>query len=109
MDPKANIPYPILPVEPGSLLGLVVPEALSPAQAPSPALQASNVADPPLPEVVKKSDTSPPPSSSSSDSTDSGSKSTPAPGSPEKSSAFANAANLCLPLVAIVVLALLAN
>ncbi|PQM42045.1 glycerophosphodiester phosphodiesterase GDPDL7 [Prunus yedoensis var. nudiflora] len=113
MDPKANIPYPILPVEPGALLGLVGPEALSPAQAPSPALQTSNVVDPRVPEVVKKNETSPPPSSSSSssssDSTNSGSKSTPAPGSSEKSSAFANAANLCLSLVAIVVLALLAN
>ncbi|KAM0974271.1 hypothetical protein ACFX2C_017475 [Malus domestica] len=104
MDPKANVPYAILPVEPGSLSSLIAPEALSPAQAPSQALQTSKVVDPPLPEVVKKKD------SSSGPSSDSGkSKSPPAPSpSDEKSSAFANGASWCASLVAMMVL-LLAN
>ncbi|TQD82884.1 hypothetical protein C1H46_031548 [Malus baccata] len=104
MDPKANVPYAILPVEPGSLSSLIAPEALSPAQAPSQALQTSKVVDPPLPEVVKKKD------SSSGPSSDSGkSKSPPAPSpSDEKSSAFGNGASWCASLVATMVL-LLAN
>lgn len=108
MDPKAKVPYAILPIEPGSLSSLIAPEALSPAQAPSPALQTSKVVDPPLPEVVKKNDSSSGPNSDSGKS-DSGSKSPPAPSpSDEKSSAFANGASWCASLVAMMVL-LLAN
>ncbi|KAM1061465.1 hypothetical protein ACFX2A_026489 [Malus domestica] len=109
-DPKANVPYPILPVEPGALSGLIGPEALSPAEAPSPALQVSNVVDPPLPGVAKKNDSSSSPGSgSNSGSSDAGSKSPPAPApSDEKSSAFANGASCCASLVAVTVL-LLAN
>ncbi|TQD86134.1 hypothetical protein C1H46_028307 [Malus baccata] len=109
-DPKANAPYPILPVEPGALSGLIGPEALSPAEAPAPALQVSNVVDPPLPGVAKKNDSSSSPGSgSNSGSSDAGSKSPPAPApSDEKSSAFANGATWCASLVAVTVL-LLAN
>ncbi|XP_008811209.2 glycerophosphodiester phosphodiesterase GDPDL7-like [Phoenix dactylifera] len=58
-DVEANLPFTILPVEPGSLLKEAQPEVLPPAQAPAPALDAGDIGDPPLPPVVKVSETAP--------------------------------------------------
>ncbi|GAV79984.1 GDPD domain-containing protein [Cephalotus follicularis] len=66
----ANLPYFILPAEPGQLLNLVPAEVMPPAAAPSPALDVADVVDPPLPALANKSDTTnpadvaPPPRSS---------------------------------------------
>ncbi|KAG1363936.1 putative Glycerophosphodiester phosphodiesterase GDPDL7 [Cocos nucifera] len=51
-DVEANLPFSILPVEPGSLLKEAQPELLPPAQAPAPALDAADIVDPPLPPVL---------------------------------------------------------
>ncbi|XP_073002000.1 glycerophosphodiester phosphodiesterase GDPDL7-like [Typha latifolia] len=53
---KSQLPYTILPTEPGSLLSLAPPEALPPAQAPAPALDAADIVDPPLPPVLHIAD-----------------------------------------------------
>lgn len=53
---NAKLPYSILPVEPGSLLSLVSPEALPPAEAPAPVLAVADIQDPPLPPVADLSD-----------------------------------------------------
>ncbi|XP_073098785.1 glycerophosphodiester phosphodiesterase GDPDL7-like isoform X2 [Elaeis guineensis] len=58
-DVEANLPFSILPVEPGSLLKEAQPELLPPTQAPAPALDAADIVDPPLPPVVKVSETAP--------------------------------------------------
>ncbi|KAF4347928.1 hypothetical protein F8388_016660 [Cannabis sativa] len=52
-DPKANIPYAILPAEAGSLLSLIPPEIQPPAQAPAQPLEVKDVVDPPLPPLGK--------------------------------------------------------
>ncbi|XP_061990534.1 glycerophosphodiester phosphodiesterase GDPDL7-like isoform X1 [Rosa rugosa] len=101
LNPQANIPYPILPIEPGSLLSLLPPDKVAPAAAPLPALEASSIVDPPLPPVAPKKETKP-----DSDSP-SGDKPAHAPAPTGKSSAFANAANWGVSLVAIMVLSLL--
>lgn len=41
------------PVQPGSLLGLIAPQFLPPAEAPNPVLTESDVVEPPLPPVAK--------------------------------------------------------
>lgn len=53
---NAKLSYTILPVEPGSLLSLVSPEALPPAEAPAPVLAVADIQDPPLPPVADLSD-----------------------------------------------------
>ncbi|CAL9773908.1 unnamed protein product [Musa acuminata subsp. burmannicoides] len=53
---NAKLSYSILPVEPGSLLSLVSPEALPPAEAPAPVLAVADIQDPPLPPVADLSD-----------------------------------------------------
>ncbi|KAG1327148.1 putative glycerophosphodiester phosphodiesterase GDPDL4 [Cocos nucifera] len=54
-DVEANLPFTISPVEPGSLLKEAQPEVPSPC----PALDAADIVDPPLPPVVKISETAP--------------------------------------------------
>jgi len=88
-DPKANVPYPILPAEPGSLLSLIPPEIQPPAAAPAAPLLVKDIVDPPLPPVAKIN------------------QGTDAPTATTPSSALANAANVVLSLVAIMVLGLL--
>lgn len=51
-DPNLNLTYSILPANPGSLLNLVDPGALPPAEGPAPVLEAADVVDPPLPPVT---------------------------------------------------------
>ncbi|RWV88039.1 hypothetical protein BHE74_00045436 [Ensete ventricosum] len=51
-DLNANLPYSILPAEPGTLLSLASPDAGSPAEAPAPVLEVADVVDPPLPPVI---------------------------------------------------------
>ncbi|KAF6169969.1 hypothetical protein GIB67_034361 [Kingdonia uniflora] len=51
-DLNADLPYTILPAEPGSLINLVPQEALPPADAPAPALEAADIVDPPLPAAT---------------------------------------------------------
>ncbi|KAJ8461742.1 hypothetical protein OPV22_034668 [Ensete ventricosum] len=53
---NAKLSYSILPVEPGSLLSLVAPEALPPAEAPAPVLAVADIQDTPLPPVADLSD-----------------------------------------------------
>ncbi|KAF8400543.1 hypothetical protein HHK36_013842 [Tetracentron sinense] len=91
-DLNGDVPYPILPPEPGSLLSLAPPELLPPAEAPAPPLNASDVVDPPLPPVV-------------SDISDTGPAAVPT-GTPKRSGQTANVVNVGLCLVAIVVLSL---
>ncbi|XP_078430735.1 glycerophosphodiester phosphodiesterase GDPDL7-like [Wolffia australiana] len=43
--------YAILPVQPGSLLGMAAPGAAPPTEPPAPALTLADVVDPPLPAV----------------------------------------------------------
>ncbi|CAK9183304.1 unnamed protein product [Ilex paraguariensis] len=86
----ANIPYPILPIKAGDLLGLVDPQAQPPATAPSPPLEVADVVDPPLPAVATVSEsnsTSSPPA--------------PAPAG-TKSSSQRTAVNTSLSIAAIV-------
>ncbi|PON79420.1 Glycerophosphoryl diester phosphodiesterase [Parasponia andersonii] len=90
-DPKANVPYPILPAEAGSLLSLIPPEIQPPAQAPAAPLEANHIVDPPLPPVAKVNE----------------SGVAGGPAKPTGSSALANAANVGLSLVAVMVLSLL--
>ncbi|PON51630.1 Glycerophosphoryl diester phosphodiesterase [Trema orientale] len=90
-DPKANVPYPILPAEAGSLLSLIPPEIQPPAQAPAAPLEAKDIVDPPLPPVAKVNE----------------SGVAGGPAEPTGSSALANAANVGLSLVAVMVLSLL--
>ncbi|KAK9947372.1 hypothetical protein M0R45_003001 [Rubus argutus] len=105
LDPKADIPYPILPIEPGSLLSLIPPEQVAPAEAPIPPLQATSIVDPPLPPVAAKNESN---SDSGSDSgSNSGNNAPAAPAPSEKSSALSNAANRGLSMVAILVFSLL--
>ncbi|KAL8162537.1 hypothetical protein V2J09_014026 [Rumex salicifolius] len=47
-----NTPGYMLPVQPGSLLQLMNPLSMPPAQSPAPVLSDSDVAEPPLPAVV---------------------------------------------------------
>ncbi|KAL5774909.1 hypothetical protein ACOSP7_012466 [Xanthoceras sorbifolium] len=98
-DMNADLPYPILPAEPGGLLGLVPEEVQPPATAPAPALRVADVVDPPLPPVTAKSPPSSPPAAD-------GTPGAPA-GSTPPSSGMANVANIGLSLVAILVLSLL--
>ncbi|XP_077230985.1 glycerophosphodiester phosphodiesterase GDPDL7-like [Tasmannia lanceolata] len=51
-NPNADVPYTILPAQPGSLLALAPPEVLPPAQPPAPVLTEADVIDPPLPAVA---------------------------------------------------------
>lgn len=51
-DLNANLPYSILPAEPGTLLSLASPDAAPPAEAPAPVLEVADVVDPPLPPVA---------------------------------------------------------
>lgn len=88
-DPKANVPYPILPAEPGSLLSLIPPEIQPPAEAPAAPLEAKDVVDPPLPPVAKINHAA------------------DAPAETTPSSALANAANVGLSLAVTMVLGLL--
>ncbi|WOK99836.1 glycerophosphodiester phosphodiesterase GDPDL7-like isoform X2 [Canna indica] len=53
-DPNAKLSYSISAIQPGDLLGLAPPEVLPPAEAPSPALNVANIADPPLPPVATR-------------------------------------------------------
>ncbi|CAO2822524.1 unnamed protein product [Amaranthus hypochondriacus] len=48
-----NLDFPLAPAEPGQLLFFVVPEALPPAAALAPTLDAASVVDPPLPSASK--------------------------------------------------------
>ncbi|MEI4855901.1 hypothetical protein, partial [Klebsiella pneumoniae] len=50
-----NTPVYMSPVKPGSLLSLIQPQP--PAEAPSPVLAESDVAEPPFPSVVAKPNT----------------------------------------------------
>ncbi|CAL9748097.1 unnamed protein product [Musa acuminata subsp. burmannicoides] len=47
-------PNYMLPIEAGQLLSLMAPDALPPAQAPMPVLNASDVVEPPFPQVTPK-------------------------------------------------------
>ncbi|CAI0437388.1 unnamed protein product, partial [Linum tenue] len=56
-----NVPPYMAPVQAGSLLGLIQPPSLPPAQAPNPALTEDDVSEAPLPPVgVKPTSESPP-------------------------------------------------
>ncbi|KAB1199661.1 putative glycerophosphoryl diester phosphodiesterase 3 [Morella rubra] len=87
-----NPDYNILPAQAGSLLSLVPPEVQPPAATPLPPLQVSDVVDPPLPAVAKLTTAT-----------------SPSPTEPQdqRSSALANAANVGLSLVSIMVLSFL--
>ncbi|KAK1571385.1 hypothetical protein Q3G72_016035 [Acer saccharum] len=98
-DMKADLPYPILPTEPGGLLSLVPEEVQPPATAPAPALAVADIVDPPLPPVANVSTSSNPPSAG-------GPPGAPPAGS-KPSSGIANVANISLSLVSIMVLSLL--
>lgn len=105
LDPKADIPYPILPIEPGSLLSLIPPEQVAPAEAPIPPLEATSIVDPPLPAVAAKNESNS--DSGSNLGSNSGNNPPAAPAPSEKSSALVNAANRGLSMVAIMVVSLL--
>ncbi|KAB1225990.1 putative glycerophosphoryl diester phosphodiesterase 3 [Morella rubra] len=87
-----NPDYNILPAQAGSLLSLVPPEVQPPAATPLPPLQVSDVVDPPLPAVAKLTTAT-----------------SPSPTEPQdqRSSALANAANVGLSLVSVMVLSFL--
>ncbi|KAK1288776.1 putative glycerophosphoryl diester phosphodiesterase 2 [Acorus calamus] len=55
-DVNADLPYTILPAQPGSLLALAPSEALPPAEPPAPVLTVADVVDPPLPPVAEQSE-----------------------------------------------------
>lgn len=80
-----------MPAEAGSLLSLIPPEIQPPAQAPAAPLEAKDVDDPPLPAVAKVNE----------------SVAAGGPAASAHSSALANAANVGLSLVTIVMLSLL--
>ncbi|KAL5727947.1 glycerophosphodiester phosphodiesterase [Ranunculus cassubicifolius] len=66
-----NTPDYMLPAQPGSLMTLIQPVALPPAEAPAPILRDGDVAEPPLPPVLRQdpnSGGSPPPSNTQSPS-----------------------------------------
>ncbi|XP_050378151.1 glycerophosphodiester phosphodiesterase GDPDL6-like [Argentina anserina] len=108
LDPQADVAYPILPIEPGSLLNLMPPEQMAPADAPLPPLDSKTIVDPPLPPVAPKAETKTDSNSPGSESdSKSGNKPGNAPAPTEKSSALENAANWGLSLVAIMVFSLL--
>ncbi|XP_034699612.1 glycerophosphodiester phosphodiesterase GDPDL7-like [Vitis riparia] len=93
-DLNAKVAYSILPAEAGALLGLAEPEVLPPAEAPGPPLTVDDVVDPPLPQV----------------SSSNGSTADPAAGpvkAPPSSSGRANAANMGLHLLGILLISLL--
>nr|DAD20315.1 TPA_asm: hypothetical protein HUJ06_021778 [Nelumbo nucifera] len=46
-----NIPIYMTPVQPGSLMQVITPDFLPPAEAPNPVLEDSNVAEPPFPSA----------------------------------------------------------
>ncbi|KAL5100973.1 hypothetical protein RYX36_005300 [Vicia faba] len=75
----------ILPAKAGELESTVSPTLLPPAEAPLPPLEVANIVDPPLPAVINHN----PPAT---------------PSSPPPSSAYPNAANLGLSILAIIVL-----
>lgn len=53
-------PNYMIPVQPGSLLQIVAPEYMPPAEAPKPYLTESDVVEPPLPPVSKTNSNSTP-------------------------------------------------
>uniref|UniRef100_A0A5B6Z2M4 glycerophosphodiester phosphodiesterase n=1 Tax=Davidia involucrata TaxID=16924 RepID=A0A5B6Z2M4_DAVIN len=89
---NANLPYTILPVEPGSLLSLGLRDVQPPAAAPAPALNVADVVDPPLPAVISNVSTSTPAA---------------APAGKPRSNSPKNVANMALSLVAIMLISLL--
>ncbi|XP_062078342.1 glycerophosphodiester phosphodiesterase GDPDL7 [Humulus lupulus] len=91
-DPKANIPYAILPAEAGSLLSLIPPEIQPPAQAPAQPLDVKDVVDPPLPPLSKDNKTQ---------------ETENLPQRGGSRSGLANAANVGFSLVAVMLLSLL--
>ncbi|KAA8535314.1 hypothetical protein F0562_030317 [Nyssa sinensis] len=91
-DLNANIPYTILPVQPGSLLSLGPPDVQPPAAAPAPPLNATDIVDPPLPAVISIANTSTPAA---------------APAGQPRSNSPRDVANVALPLVAIMLFILL--
>ncbi|KAK3189559.1 hypothetical protein Dsin_029120 [Dipteronia sinensis] len=95
---NADLPYPILPAEPGGLLSLVPDEVQPPATAPAPAMVVADIVDPPLPPVADVSTSSNPPSTGGPPGAPAGSK---------PSSGIANVANIGLSLVPIMVLSLI--
>ncbi|KAL3744196.1 hypothetical protein ACJRO7_013451 [Eucalyptus globulus] len=86
-----NAKEAILPVQPGSLIG-IIQGAEPPAEAPAPVLEVSDIVDPPLPPVVANVSSNSPPA--------------PAPDA-KHSSALKEVANLGLSLAVIVALGLL--
>ncbi|KAL7130874.1 hypothetical protein ABFS83_13G161400 [Erythranthe nasuta] len=52
---KNRPPY-MTPVPPGGLIGLMAPDSLPPTEAPYPVLTGDDVAEPPLPPVIERSD-----------------------------------------------------
>ncbi|KAI6682437.1 hypothetical protein NL676_036318 [Syzygium grande] len=86
-----NAKQAILPVQPGSLIG-IIQGAEPPAEAPAPTLEVSDIIDPPLPPVATNLTTNSPPA--------------PAPDA-KHSSAIKEVANLGLSLAAIGALSLL--
>lgn len=86
-----NAKQAILPVQPGSLIG-IIQGAEPPAEAPAPTLEVSDIVDPPLPPVAANLTTNSPPA--------------PAPDA-KHSSALKEVANLGLSLAAIGALSLL--
>ncbi|KAJ8773529.1 hypothetical protein K2173_005775 [Erythroxylum novogranatense] len=58
-DPNANLQYPILPIEPGSLVNILSKQLQLEARAPSQSLTPAEVIDPPLPAVPKITTTTP--------------------------------------------------
>ncbi|KAE9462613.1 hypothetical protein C3L33_05479, partial [Rhododendron williamsianum] len=57
-NPDMNLSY-ILPIRPGTLLHLVPPSILPPAEAPAPVLEVADVVDPPLPAASNGSASTP--------------------------------------------------
>lgn len=86
-----NAKEAILPVQPGSLIG-IIQGAEPPAEAPAPVLEVSDIVDPPLPPVVANVSSNSPPA--------------PAPDA-KHSSALKEVANLGLSLAVTVALGLL--
>ena len=58
--PNDQVPNYALPAEPGRLFGSMTPELMPPAAAPSPVLNDSDLASPPIPPAVKRQHPSPP-------------------------------------------------
>ncbi|KAL5698870.1 hypothetical protein ACHQM5_029850 [Ranunculus cassubicifolius] len=90
--PNISPPATILPVEPGSFLQTFADNATAPSQAPKPTLGPKDIEDPPLPPVLDTSTKSP----------------AEGPTGPAKTSGqTANAANVCLSLVLMMVIGFL--